>query len=201
MTKKLKLGLLILVYASVIVIAITVFAVLSVSSDSEEDYERIAVKGTDSEYENTQEQKDYSNGKKAADFSMTDINGNTVSLHDFIALGKPIVLNFWASWCPPCRDEMPEFDTVYRELGSSVQFMMVDLTDNVSETLKTGLSFIKTNGFSFPVFFDVNQEGAYVYNIRSIPTTLFIDTRGYIINVRIGSINERTLRNEINKIR
>ena len=137
--------------------------------------------------------------QKAPDFSMLDIKGNTVKLSEME--GKPVVLNFWASWCPPCKIEMPDFDKVYRELGSEVNFMMVDLADGNQETVEKGSQYIKDNGFSFPVYFDTKQEGAYMYGIRSIPTTLFIDKDGYVITGAQGAIDEDLLRQGIEFIR
>ena len=79
--------------------------------------------------------------KKATDFTMVDSKGNTVKLSDYF--GKPIVLNFWASWCSPCKSEMPEFNSVYKELGSSVQFMMVDLVSS-RETKDAGAKYVSS---------------------------------------------------------
>jgi thiol-disulfide isomerase/thioredoxin len=134
----------------------------------------------------------------APDFSMIDTQGNTVRLSDMT--GKPIVLNFWASWCPPCRIEMPDFDRVYKELGQDVHFMMVCLVDGRQEIVESGSAYIMREGFSFPVYFDTRQEGARAYGIRSIPTTLFIDSEGYIAAGVQGAINERTLRRGIELI-
>ena len=134
---------------------------------------------------------------KAPDFSMIDQDGNSVALSDIIARGKPVVLNFWASWCPPCKSEMPEFDKVHKELGGEIQFMMVDLTDGQRETVEKGTRYITEQGFSFPVYFDTKGEGSYTYGIRSIPTTLFIDKDGYMVTGVQGAINEATLRKGI----
>ena len=138
---------------------------------------------------------------KAPNFTMTDNDGNEVKLSDIIARGKPVVLNFWASWCPPCKEEMPDFDKVYAELGEEIEFMMVDLTDGQRETVTHGQDYIKEQGFTFPVYFDTLQEGANTYGIRSIPTTLFIDKDGYVVTGMQGAISEKTLRNNIEKIK
>ena len=136
---------------------------------------------------------------EAPDFSMIDIGGNTIRLSDM--RGKPVVLNFWASWCPPCRIEMPDFDKVYKEVGNDVQFVMLCLVDGRQETVERGSAYITEQGFSFPVYFDTKQEGAYAYGIRSIPTTLFIDSNGYIAAGVQGAISESTLRRGIELIR
>jgi thiol-disulfide isomerase/thioredoxin len=135
--------------------------------------------------------------QKAPDFTMTDINRNSVQLSNLIANGKPIVINFWASWCPPCKVEMPDFDKLYKETGDEVQFIMLDLTDGQRETVEKGARYVQDQGFSFPVYFDTGQEAAYTYGIRSIPTTLFIDKDGYIVSGAQGAINEITLRRGI----
>lgn len=72
--------------------------------------------------------------KTAPDFIMTDADGNEVSLSDFI--GKPIVLNFWATWCSPCKSELPTFDAAYATYGEDVQFIMLNLTDGYRETVE-----------------------------------------------------------------
>ena len=135
---------------------------------------------------------------KAPDFSVLDWDGNTLRLSDF--LGTPVILNFWASWCPPCKSEMPEFDAVYREVGEGIAFIMVDLTDGQRETAAMGKKFITDQGFSFPVYFDTELEAAYAYSIQSIPTTLFIDRDGYLIAGAQGAIDEAALRKGIGLI-
>ena len=139
----------------------------------------------------------------APDFSMVDNDGNAVRFSSLF--GKPIVLNFWASWCPPCRIEMPDFDRVWKELGTGgtneVYFVMLNLVDGRRETVEIAQRYINEHGYSFPVYFDVHQEGARAYFIRSIPTTIFIDRDGNIINGIQGAINEQTLRRGIDLIR
>jgi thioredoxin-related protein len=92
---------------------------------------------------------------------------------------------------------MPEFNKVYLEMGGEIQFMMVDITDGMRETVRIGTKYIADNKFSFPVFFDTEGEGAMYYGIRSIPTTLFIDKDGYVVTGVQGSIDESTLRKGI----
>lgn len=134
----------------------------------------------------------------APDFTVTDIDGNEYKLSDFF--GKPIVLNFWASWCPPCKAELPDFEKVFGELGDEVSFLMVDLVDGQRETVTKGSEFIEESGYSFPVYYDTAQDAAYSYGISSIPTTLFIDSEGYIITGHQGQLNEAMLRKGISFI-
>jgi len=135
---------------------------------------------------------------KAPDFTVVNADGNMIKLSDM--LGKPVVLNFWASWCPPCRSEMPDFDKVYQDLGDSVQFMMVDVTDGNQETKESGETYVMSQGYTFPVFYDTNQDAAGKYGIRAIPTTFFIDSEGYIINSVESAMSEDTLRTNIGVI-
>ena len=137
--------------------------------------------------------------KLAPDFSVVDAEGNTVKLSDMA--GKPVVLNFWASWCPPCKKEMPDFDKVYQELGDEVQFMMVDMTDGQRETVETATKYVEDQGYALPIFFDTQLEAAYQYSVQSIPKTYFIDKDGYLVAGVQGTIDEEALRRGIDMIR
>jgi len=128
----------------------------------------------------------------APDFTVFDAYNNEVKLSDFF--GKPIVLNFWASWCPPCKNEMPDFNKTYEEMGDEITFVMVDLVDGIRETKEKGEKYITEQGFTFPVYYDINGEAGQVYRVFSIPTTIFIDRDGYISAVASGMIDEKTLR-------
>lgn len=143
---------------------------------------------------NQEEQKSQEDEKiKVLDFTVLDYEGNEVKLSDYI--GTPIVLNFWASWCPPCKDEMPHFNKVSEEYPKDeLLFLMVDLVDGDRETTEKGKKHIEDNKFTFNVLFDTKQDAAATYGIRSIPTTLFIDKDGYIVGGIEGGIDEETLR-------
>ena len=134
----------------------------------------------------------------APDFKMFDLSGNEYRLHDY--LGKPIVLNFWASWCGPCQMEMPEFEQAYNELGDDVNFLMVNMTDGSRETVETASKFIEELGYTFPVFYDTAQEAAYTYAVYSLPTTYFIDAEGNAVAYAKGAINAETLQKGIDAI-
>jgi len=131
----------------------------------------------------------------APDFTVLDYDGNEVKLSDYF--GKPIVLNFWASWCPPCKAEMPHFNKVYLETKSEVHFLMVNLTDGQRETVAKAKDYIESNEFEFPVFFDTKSVAGSIYQISSIPTTLFIDSEGNVVTGFRGMIDEATLRRSI----
>ena len=134
----------------------------------------------------------------APDFTVFDSNGEERTLNSFI--GKPIVLNFWASWCPPCKGEFPDFQTAYEKYGSEVEFVMVNLTDGVRETKETAADYIDSNGYTLPIYLDSNQSAADAYSIYSIPTTYFIDADGKIATSAQGAIDEETLEEGISMI-
>ena len=134
----------------------------------------------------------------APDFTVYDKDGKPVKLSDM--KGTPVVLNFWASWCPPCKAEMPDFDEIAKEYEGKVAFMMVNLTDGQSETQSSAQAFIDSMGYTFPVYFDLDSDAAYKYGVQSIPTTYFIDAQGNLIAGATGAIDGDTLRRGISMI-
>lgn len=136
---------------------------------------------------------------KAIDFTVEDIDGNKVSLYSKV--GKPIVVNFWASWCSPCKTELPDFQLAYDNFGGEIEFMMVNLTDGRSETVEGASGFVNSQGYTFPVYYDVNQEAAMAYYVTSIPTTYFIDADGNMVAYAQGMIDYNTLLQGIDMIK
>ena len=138
------------------------------------------------------------NPNQALDFTVQDWEGNMVKLSDFF--GTPIVLNFWASWCPPCKAELPDFDDACKKYEGKVTFLMVNMTDNQMETVEVAKDFIKTYGYDFPVYFDVNYEAAMAYGVRSIPQTYFINAEGELVATATGMISAAQLEKGIGMI-
>lgn len=134
----------------------------------------------------------------APDFTVLDARGNEVSLSSF--KGKPVVLNFWATWCGYCVDEMPAFESAYREYGDEAVFMMVNLTDGSSETLESASGYIAAKGYTFPVYYDTKGSAVRAFGIRSIPVTCFIDAAGTIVSGGPGAIPEKALQEGIESI-
>lgn len=126
----------------------------------------------------------------APDFIVYDMEGNPVTLSEHF--GKPIVLNFWASWCGPCKSEMPMFQEMYETYGEDMTFLMVNLTDGGQETVESASEYIGKQEYTFPVYFDTEQEAAYAYYVSSIPVTYFIDAEGNLAAYGMGAMDEQS---------
>lgn len=128
----------------------------------------------------------------ALNISMQNSLGELVKFDDLLD-GRPIVLNFWATWCKFCKQEMPDFESVYQEMGADVQFIMLNMTDGRKETVEIAQDYIEEQGFTFPVYYDIAQEAAYGYGIYSLPITLFISADGELITMSQGLTSKETL--------
>lgn len=135
----------------------------------------------------------------APSFRVLDAEGRQTELSSLY--GKPIILNFWASWCPPCKKEMPDFEEAYKTYGDEIQFVIVNMTDGSRETVDTATKYIKDQGYTFPVYFDTNLEAANAYQVYSIPTTYFIDKNGSVAAYSEGMLTKESLEQGIAKIK
>ena len=133
----------------------------------------------------------------APDFTAYDADGNAVQLSDYF--GKPLVLNFWASWCGPCKSEMPAFQQAY-EQEDGVQFLLVNMTGG-RETQADAEALLAQEGYTFPVLFDLDLDAAMTYGVTALPTTYFLDAEGNLVAWAQGAINEQTLQQGLDMIR
>lgn len=133
----------------------------------------------------------------APDFTVLDYEGNEVKLSDY--KGKPVVLNFWATWCYYCKMEMPDFNEAYKKYPD-VQFLMVNATDGVQETMSSAKEYINKENYQFDIFFDTKLEAVNAYYITGFPSTFFIDKDGNLVTRGSGMLDMETLEKGIKMI-
>ena len=127
----------------------------------------------------------------APDFTVTDADGNEVKLSDF--RGRGVVLNFWASWCGPCKGEMPHFQEAYEQYGDEVHFLMVNMSTAFGDSQADAEKILTENAYTFPVYYDTKTECAYSYGVTGIPMTFFIDKDGNLVSGVSGMISQADL--------
>lgn len=134
-------------------------------------------------------------GNKAPDFEAVTLDGEKVRLSDY--KGEKVLLNFWATWCPPCREEMPDLQKFYET--QDVAVLAVNLTDTeMSE--KHVHAFMDEFEFTFPVLMDNRAEIAKLYRINPIPTSFMIDTDGMIQHKAFGPMDYETMVEQLEKM-
>jgi thiol-disulfide isomerase/thioredoxin len=136
-------------------------------------------------------------GFLAPDFALEDLDGQTVRLSELF--GKPLVVNFWASWCPPCRAEMPAMQAVHERYAGQVHLLAVNATQQ--DSLADARAFVNENGLTFPILLDPDGAAYRQFAITSLPTTFFIGADGVVVEVVIGGpLTEAGLRSRIESL-
>ncbi len=132
-------------------------------------------------------------GKTAPEITLQDLQGQNIELSDY--RGKVVILNFWASWCPPCKAEMPEINQAALQFaqGNEAVLLTVNLTDGSRETAAKARKYINDNNYSMTVLLDTGGKVANTYGITSIPTTIIIDKNGIIQNRFSGGTTQSIL--------
>ncbi|BCB05674.1 redoxin domain-containing protein [Bacillus sp. KH172YL63] len=128
-------------------------------------------------------------GDKAPALALETLDGESVRLSDY--QGKKVILNFWATWCPPCKAEMPHMQKYYEKKAESenVEILAVNLT-SMDEGQKAVQQFVDGYGLTFPILMDETGDAGELYRAFTIPTTYMIDTNGTIQHKIVGPMNE-----------
>ena len=116
----------------------------------------------------------------AVDFTLENSQGETVSFLEQLD-GRPAVLNFWASTCSPCRQEMPFFQQAYETYGEDIQFLMVNVMDAMGDTKEAAQEYLAEQGFTFPIYYDTQLDGVYTYGLQGFPTTFLLNGEGELV--------------------
>lgn len=134
----------------------------------------------------------------APDFTVYDSDGNAVTLESL--RGKPVIINFWATWCGYCVMEMPDFQIMYETYGEEIHFVMINVTDGYQETKEAAAAFIAEKGFTFPVYFDLELSAANAYGVNAMPVTYFIDENGDLVAWGQGALDAASIRQGVDML-
>ena len=139
-------------------------------------------------------------GKSAPDFELTKLDGTNVKLSDL--KGKKVILNFWATWCGPCQQEMPDMEAFYKEHKENVEILAVNYTPSEKGGGEEKVSnFAKEKGITFPILLDKNIDVTTAYKVITIPTSYFIDTKGVIQDKFIGPMTQKEMEKRVAKLK
>ncbi|PGM88204.1 MULTISPECIES: redoxin domain-containing protein [Bacillus cereus group] len=139
-------------------------------------------------------------GKNAPDFELTKLDGTNVKLSDL--KGKKVILNFWATWCGPCQQEMPDMESFYKEHKENVEILAINYTPSEKGGGEEKVSnFAKEKGITFPILLDKNIDVTTAYKVITIPTSYFIDTKGVIQDKFIGPMTQKEMEKRIAKLK
>jgi peroxiredoxin len=137
-------------------------------------------------------------GFLAPDFSLMGLNGERITLSDF--RGQPVLINFWASWCGPCRLEMPAIERIYREYKDK-GFVVLTVNTTYQDNLADVEAFIEEHNLTFPILLDQDGSTTKPYQLTALPSSYFIDSEGIIQEVVIGGpMAEALLRTRVEKL-
>lgn len=187
----------------ILIVIIVLFAILLVGGNIL--YQKLSKQVEEQDQQKLQEEQEEqetstsTEEELAMDFTVYGKDGEEIKLSHFQGK-KPVVVNFWASWCDPCKEEMPYFQEAIEQYGDEVEFLMVNLTDGMRETVEKADKFIKESGYDMDIVYDLDLDATYTYYISSIPRTLFINRDGTLYYDYMGRITKEFLNSSIEKI-
>jgi len=132
-------------------------------------------------------------GKEMPTFTANNLNGENVQVG---GTGVPYVLNFWATWCPPCKAELPELNEFAKAHTDDVQFYAI----NIEELANTITDFLQNNGYSLPVLLDADGSISQEFRVRAVPTTIVVDSQGVIRYRKTGGVTKEELENVLSNL-
>jgi peroxiredoxin len=125
-------------------------------------------------------------GHPAPDFALKTLDGKTIRLSDY--KGKPVLLNFWATWCGPCRAEFPDFQRAWTDNAN--QLVIIGINNTTTDDKAQIPAFLDEFGVTFPIVLDESGDTAKAYNILGLPTSIFVDRNGLVNELFTGPINK-----------
>lgn len=134
---------------------------------------------------------------QAADFNLSNFNGENYSLE--VLQEKPLIINFWASWCGPCNNEAPLLVDLYEQYGENIEFYGINTTDGELK-IKDAKGFMEKFNINFPVLLDTEGSVSKEYGVIALPTTYFIDQNGVIVDKILGEASKEELEMKIKKL-
>ena len=153
--------------------------------------------GPEEEAAAEEQQAEESAAAAVPNFTIYTGGGDAVQLSDFA--GRPVIVNFWASWCGPCQNEMPDFEQAYADYGDEIEFVMLNATYG-RETMDSARSFLEESGYTFPVYYDTDADAAAAIGVTAFPTTLFIGPDGTLTAYAISMLDAETLQRGIDML-
>ncbi|WP_347862058.1 redoxin domain-containing protein [Salimicrobium sp. PL1-032A] len=138
----------------------------------------------------------FEKGQEAPEFTLQTLGGEEVSLSDY--RGTPVIINFWATWCPPCRAEMPDMEEMYQE-EEELEILAVNMTETESTRNEVG-QFVGEFGLSFLVLLDENSDVSGMYEVGPVPTSVFVDREGHVQSVILGAMNKDLMEQKLDEM-
>ena len=135
-------------------------------------------------------------GHPAPDFKLVSTDGKTISLSDF--RGQPVILNFWATWCAPCRAEFPEFQKA--AVDNAGRLVIIGINNTSADNADSIPAFLEEFGVTFPIVLDETGDTVKTYQIIGLPTTIFVDSNGIVNEVFTGPLNKAYIESKISEL-